>query len=111
MRIGNGARFRLRKPGPGRHGAPPPATRSRREELADGETLRRLTKSAARTEKSPRWSAAKRPPPRNGRQNGRPMRRAALRPPRIAFGVYAIRECVRGLTTIRRKTSRGNDGA
>jgi len=49
---------------PGRPGAPPPAITRRREELADGEARARagLTKSAARTEKPPRWSAARRAP-------------------------------------------------
>ena len=46
----------------GRPGTPPPANKSRREELADGEaaTSGRFTKSAARAEKSPRWSAVRR---------------------------------------------------
>ena len=36
-------------------------------------TLHGLTKSAARAEKSPNWSAAKRPPPRKGRQTEGPI--------------------------------------
>ena len=98
---------RLAIAAPGRHGTPPPATTSRREELADGcrgcARCTGLTKSAARTEKSPNWSAVRCPPPGNGRQTEDRLRQAALRSPRFAK---------RGKTTLRtgEKPGRGADG-
>ena len=46
-----------------------------------------LTKSAARAEKSPCWSAAKRPPLAREATNGRPDAPSALRPPRFLRGL------------------------
>jgi len=83
----------------GRHGAPPPVTRNRREELADGEanaTLHGLAKSAARAEKPPhelvcanprrpvRRSAARRPPPAREDPKG-PLRRSGAPAPLVFF--------------------------
>jgi len=107
--------FRFASGAPGR----PRDPASGHYEPARGARWRRgfgLTKSAARAEKSPCWSAAKRASREREATNGRPVRQAVLRPPRInALGVYAIREKIRGLwgknARTREQRGRGDNGA
>jgi hypothetical protein len=90
-------RARLAAAHSGRHGAPPPVTTNRREELADGAEAVRVArasrKARPRVEKSQRtclrerrrlvrWSAARRPPPAREDRKTR-CAEPALRPPRF----------------------------
>ncbi len=90
---------------PGRHGAPPPVTTSRREELADGEAF--ASRKARPMPRNRRAGAPQGAPPAKGGNYGRPVRQAALRPPRFF-------ETKRGLqwknARAREKRGREDDG-
>jgi hypothetical protein len=85
---------------PGRPGAPPPVTTNRREELADGEA--KASRKARPGPRNRRAGALRSARLSRREANGRPMRRAALRPPRISYSRADDDPA---------KTSRGNDGA
>ena len=79
----------LRNAAPGRHGAPPPVTTNRREELADGEAVRA---ACPHEKRGPGREIAvlERCEARLSQERQRtegPMRQAALRPPRFLRGL------------------------